>query len=80
MTITFDIAVAACMGFCLLLVFLSWIFYNFRKNEDVNYRIEYFHKCPFCTYVFFSYADDPVTACPRCRSLITHKEPDRENP
>lgn len=63
------IAVFLCLS--LILVFVFWIFYNYRERNIVN-EMRFFKQCPYCTYIFFYYKQDPqeLLICPRCKSYI----------
>ena len=72
--IDFPLAIALYLSFFLLLVFLQWIFYNFYRNDEVDFQTGYIFKCPFCTYVFVNYSKGQYKVCPRCHSWISLPE------
>jgi len=77
--IDFTIAISIYISFFLLLVFGQWIFYNFFRNDDLDFQSAYFQQCPFCTYGFLDYQQNRYKICPRCQSLISVTEPGNEN-
>ena len=68
--IEFPIAIAIFISVPLILVFLSWIFYNLKREKKRSNELEYFQQCPYCTYVFFDYSEKALKTCPHCQSLI----------
>lgn len=64
-------AMAVFLFFLLLVVFIFWIFYNYRGRGTAN-EMAHFRQCPYCTYIFFSYAKDTseLLICPRCKSYM----------
>lgn len=57
------------------LVFIFWIFYNYRNNSLVT-ESEDLAQCPFCTYLFVKYQKDNLQICPRCKSYINVQKND----
>ena len=55
-----------------MLVIGNWIFYNYFREEEGDSKNEtkYFQQCPYCTHLFFDYADEPLKICPNCKSYI----------
>lgn len=45
----------------IFLVFILWIFYNYRKNGILN-ETKYLQQCPYCTHIFFNYASEVTPA------------------
>lgn len=50
--VSFSSAIAVYLSFSIFLVFVLWIFYNYRRNGIFN-ETKYLQQCPFCTHVFF---------------------------
>lgn len=68
--IDFSTGITVLLSIPLALVFSKWAFYNYIKEEEWDYQSDYFHQCPYCTYIFFDYKNNPLKMCPRCYSLI----------
>ena len=66
------LAIAIILSVSLAVVFVLWIFYNFRgsKIKTPADTVEQVQQCPYCTYVFVSYKRWDVLVCPRCKSYI----------
>ncbi len=66
------LAIAIFLSISLVVVFGSWIFYNFRNGNGKTPadHVEQVQQCPYCTYVFVSYKQGDVLMCPRCKSYI----------
>ena len=66
------LAISVFLSVFLGVVFVLWIFYNFRggRKKIGADSVEHVHQCPYCTYVFVSYQQTDVFMCPRCRSYI----------
>lgn len=66
------LAIAVILSVSLAVVFVLWIFYNFRggKERPTAGSVEQVQQCPYCTYVFVSYKQGGVLMCPRCKSYI----------
>ena len=52
--IDFSSAVSIYLCFSIFLVFILWVFYNYRKGGILN-ETKYLQQCPYCTYMFFNY-------------------------
>ena len=52
--IDFSSAVSIYLSFSIFLVFILWVFYNYRKGGILN-ETKYLQQCPYCTYMFFNY-------------------------
>lgn len=76
--IKIDIAAAVSIYLCLsiFLVFLLWIFYNFREPSAKG-KTDHLRQCPYCTHVFFNDKAEGVAVCPQCQSYISLEEPSR---
>ena len=59
--INFSSAISVYLCFSIFLVFIFWIFYNYRRNGILN-EAKYLQQCPYCTYIFFNYTSDAVTS------------------
>ena len=55
--IDFSSAIAIYLSFSIFLVFVLWIFYNYKKNDIIN-ETQYLRQCPYCTYMFFNYTSE----------------------
>jgi uncharacterized paraquat-inducible protein A len=84
--INFSLAIAVFLSLSLFLVFILWIFYNFRRTYIGN-ETKYLQQCPYCTYIFFQYGPgqpgkepggDQMIACPRCQSYLKTQTKDQE--
>ncbi|MBI5149598.1 MAG: hypothetical protein HZA28_02345 [Candidatus Omnitrophica bacterium] len=64
------LAVAIFLSVPLCLVFLLWIFYNFRRGQTTTLDEAQVRQCPYCTHVFLSYGEGEIQMCPRCQSYI----------
>lgn len=62
-------AISIYLSLALLLVFLLWIFYTYKRSESLG-LIEYLQQCPLCTHIFYSYKTTPIQQCPQCKSYI----------
>lgn len=71
------LAIAIFLSISLGVVFLLWVFYNFRggRGTAVGDNIEQVQQCPYCAYVFTCTRQAGVFKCPRCRSYIDEKYP-----
>lgn len=69
--ITIDIttAIAAFLSFCLLLVFGSWIFYNFNETDKSVNTDQRIIQCPYCSHLFTETRQDLIR-CPQCKSVL----------
>lgn len=61
-------AIAIFLSVSLGIVFVLWIFYNFRRGSTANQGE--IQQCPYCTHVFLSHDQGDIQACPRCQSYI----------
>jgi len=77
-TIELSFAIGLFILISFLLVFMLWIFYNYRESSTFN-ELKYLLQCPYCTYVFFNYKEKEMLVCPRCKSYISHSEGDQQN-
>lgn len=66
------LAIAIFLSISLAVVFVLWIFYNFRGGEEkaLPDNAKQVQQCPYCAYVFVSYKQGDVLMCPRCKSYI----------
>ncbi len=66
------LAIAVILSVFLAVVFVLWMFYNFRGNrtKTPTDTVEQVQQCPYCTYVFVSYKQGDVLMCPRCKSYL----------
>ncbi len=66
------LAIAIVLSLFLAVVFVLWIFYNFRGDTTATPAdtVEKVQQCPYCTCVFISYKQGEVLMCPRCKSYI----------
>ncbi len=66
------LAIAVLLSFSLAVVFVLWIFYNFRggKERTTADSVDQVQQCPYCTYVFVNDEQGEVLMCPRCKSYI----------
>jgi len=53
--IDFSSAISIYLCLSIFLVFILWIFYNYRRDGILN-ETKYLQQCPYCTYMFFNYA------------------------
>ncbi len=67
--INFITAISIMISFSLLVVFSVWIFYNYKKSDELE-NTNNLKQCKYCTYVFFNYKEDDILACPRCGSYL----------
>lgn len=69
------LAISIFLSISLGVVFLLWVFYNFRggRGTAVGDDIEQVQQCPYCAYVFVSLKQADVLMCPRCRSYIAEQ-------
>lgn len=58
----------------LSLVYISWIFYNWKEKTCVDYLTDYLYHCPYCTQVFYVYQAQSYYQCPKCGSLIQREQ------
>ena len=72
-TIDFTLALGLCISFILILVFGYWIFYTYDVS-DLIHPIGHFHRCHFCTFIFFTHENKGLYTCPRCKSYIMLNE------
>ena len=71
MAIDFALAVTLVVSFALFLVFAFWIRYNFNdQDKNIDYQVNSFQQCSYCTYIFFDYRNRRVKMCPNCKSLL----------
>lgn len=54
----------------LFLVFVSWIFYNFKRPLDPSTKTDDLLQCPICSMVIFDYRKSGFLICPHCHSLV----------
>lgn len=68
------LAIAIILSVSLAVVFVLWIFYNFRggKTKTPADAVEQVQHCPYCTYVFVSHKQGDILMCPRCKSYIAN--------
>jgi len=55
--IDFSSAISVYLCLSIFLVFILWIFYNYRKGGILN-ETKYLQQCPYCTYMFFNYTPE----------------------
>jgi len=53
--INFSYAISLYLCISIIVVFIVWIFYNYRRDGILN-ETKYLQQCPYCTYIFFSNA------------------------
>lgn len=58
--IDFSSAISIYLSFSIFLVFILWVFYNYRKGGILN-ETKYLQQCPYCTYMFFNYTSEIST-------------------
>jgi len=58
--IDFSSAISIYLCFSIFLVFIIWVFYNYRKGSIIN-ETKYLQQCPYCTYMFFNYTSGVST-------------------
>ena len=58
--IDFSSAISIYLCFSIFLVFILWVFYNYRKGGIFN-ETKYLQQCPYCTYMFFNYTSEAST-------------------
>lgn len=63
-------AISIYLCFSLSIVFILWIFYNYRKSGMFN-KTDYLQQCPYCTFIFFNYKKTDIQICPQCKSYLT---------
>ena len=72
--------ISCALSIFLLLVFILWIFYNYKDSGKLSDNSENLAQCPYCTFVFFEYKKEALSVCPRCKSYInTAQETSYEN-
>ncbi len=66
------LAITILLSSSLVVVFLLWMFYNFRggKDKGISDTSDQVQQCPYCTHVFVNYKQKDVLMCPRCKSYI----------
>jgi len=69
--IEFGTAIAVFLFFFVALVIGRWIFYNYKRKDDVYNNSKYLKQCPYCALIFFNYRKKDQALCPRCKSYIT---------
>jgi len=67
--IDFSQAIALFISFILVLVFGAWISYTYA-DKNTLYQTNYLQRCPYCTFIFFTYKKEELQTCPRCKSYI----------
>ena len=65
----FPTLIALLLSLPLLLVFILWITYTYKREEDFK-ESSYLNQCPFCTYVFLNFKTKDLGICPHCQSYI----------
>ena len=53
----------------IIFVFIAWMFYTYHEEKE-DTQLEYLYQCSYCTYLFFSYTQNEVQICPRCKSYV----------
>jgi len=53
--INFSSAISIYLCFSIILVFIAWVFYNYRK-DGISSETKDLQQCPYCTYIFFNHA------------------------
>ena len=76
--IDFSTAISLFLSLSLVLVFAPWIFYNYYRNKKADLESNDIQQCPYCGYIFFDYQGKHLNTCPRCLSLITKEEDQRQ--
>ncbi len=69
-TIDFSIGFAVLISFILILVFSFWVFYTYSASQMIQ-PMSHFHRCKYCTFIFFTNQKTGLYNCPRCKSYIT---------
>ena len=69
-TVDLSLFVSLLFSLGLLLVFGLWIRYNFFNDREIDYQMQFFQQCPYCTYIFFDYRNSRMKTCPKCKSLV----------
>ncbi len=70
--VDFSWAISVYLSLTILLVIGHWIIYTYRKERNIFNNIRFLEQCPYCTCVFFDYADESfLKTCPQCKSYIT---------
>ncbi len=69
-TLDFYTAIAVYLSIAILLVIGPWIFYTCNDTESMIIESKYLRQCPYCTHLFFDYAEEKLTMCPRCESYV----------
>ena len=78
--IDFFWAISIYVSLTILLVIGHWIIYTCGKERNILNNAKFIEQCPYCTSVFFDYADEgSIKICPRCKSYITAEHQDRES-
>ena len=70
----FSWAVALYVVGWLGVVLIPWLFYNYKETRPVKEAPDDIRQCPFCTGVFFVYADQDICTCPACGSYIQSRK------
>ncbi len=73
--IDFYWALAIYMLVLLGLVIAQGIFYTFASRQPKGKSKEpTLEQCPYCTYLYFSQAQNPLLQCPRCHSYMNSSQ------
>ena len=72
-------AISVYLSLTIVLVIGHWIIYTYRKEKNILNNTKFVEQCPYCTCVFFDYADESsIKICPQCKSYITIENKHRE--
>ena len=68
--IDINIAISTFLSLSILLVFVLWLFYNYRRDSLVSELTE-LKQCPYCAHVFPKDTNSELENCPQCKSYLS---------
>ena len=66
-------AISVYLIISICIVFVLWIFYNYRDMKSQQNSGE-FRQCPYCTFLFLDVIKKTAPTCPRCHSYLDKNE------